>query len=115
MRIKTILRKSMSLGNFFRRELTRLRELDFFRRHVSYYQETGRTAFETDKDYKKWLKGLKPEEPPLIDLVTDDDEDDDKDANKGGRAPKRRDVKNQKEKEEMQSNKKGTVDMINVK
>lgn len=107
MCIKTILR------NFFRRELNRLRELDFFRRHVSAYQEMGRTAFASDKDYRTWLRGLKPEEPPLIDLATDDDDTDDKDANKGGRAPKSRDVTNQKETQEMQSNKKGTVAMIN--
>ena len=101
MCVKTILR------NFFRRELNRLRELDFFRRHVSCYQEMGRTAFPSDKDYRIWLKGLKAGEPPLIDLVTDDDEDDnadDKDANKG-----------RDETQEMKSNKKGTVAMINVK
>ena len=115
---KNIFGKYMSLGNFFRTELTRLHELDFFRHHVSFYQETGKTVFENDKEYKKWLKGIKPEEPPLIDLATDDDndDDDDKDAKKGGRAPKRRDVKKkEQEKEQIECNKKGTVDMINVK
>ena len=114
---KNIFGKYMLLGNFCRTELTRLLELDFFRRHLSYYQQTGKTVFKSSNDYKKWLRALQPAE--VISLITDDDDndddDDDKDAKKGSRAPKNRDVKKQQEKEKKECNRKGIVDMINVK
>ena len=78
---KNIFGKYMSLGNFCRTELTRLLELDLFRRHLSYYQQTGKTVFKSSNDYKKWLRALQPAE--VISLITDDDDDDDdKDAKK---------------------------------
>ena len=103
----------MSLGNFCRTELTHLLELDFFRHHLSYYKETGKTVFDCSQDYKEWLSAIQPVE--VISLITDDDDDDDKDAKKGSRAPKKRDVKKQEEKENKECNRKGIVDMINVK
>ena len=98
----------MSLGNVFRTELTRLNELDFFHRHLTFFQVTGKTVFESDAEYKKWLRGIKPVEPPLINLASDDNDDKEEDAKKGRCAPKspdsskRRDVQKEKEKEIME-------------
>ena len=103
----------MSLGNFCRTNLTRLLELDFFRRHLSYYKETGKILFETSQDYKEWLREIQPIEIVILD--TDDNDDDDKDAKKGSHGRKKRDVKKQEEKENKECNRKGIVDMINVK
>ena len=47
---------SKNICKYFRGDMNRLRELDFFRHHIKFYEDMGRNVFPDDDEYLKWLQ-----------------------------------------------------------